>query len=50
MNIVQLSDHSVDVSLLNEDSIVFDIGSYQGDFVRDLLKFVNCKIHTGIME
>jgi len=44
MKLVKLSDHSVDIDLIDKDSIVFDVGSYQGDFVRDLLKYHKCKI------
>jgi FkbM family methyltransferase len=45
INIVNLSDHSVDIDMLYDKSIVFDVGSYQGDFVRDLLKYYSCYVY-----
>jgi len=45
MNIVKLSDHSVDLSLLDDNSIVFDLGGYKGDFTKELTKYIDCKVY-----
>jgi len=45
MNIKKLSDHSVDIDLLDENSVVFDLGGYKGDFTKELLNIVNCYVY-----
>jgi len=45
MKIIKISDHSIDLDLLNEYSIIFDIGGYLGDFSGYLLEYVKCNYY-----
>ena len=36
--------HWVDLSRLNEESIIVDAGACTGEFIEEIRKYVNCKI------
>jgi FkbM family methyltransferase len=46
MNLQYIAENYVDITDLNENSVIIDAGANIGRFIKDLREFVNCKVYA----